>query len=66
MADQGGALELRAHCTRTASYFLDQVPREESQTHLPNALISPLPQEHVPLGAPGDLLQWGREVVHLG
>ena len=32
------------HCTRTARYFLDQVPLEESpSTPLPNTLISPLP-----------------------
>ena len=34
----------------TARYFSDQVPLEESpSTPLPNALISPLPKEHVPL-----------------
>ena len=38
------------HCARTARYFLDQVPPEESpSTPLPNTLISPLPQEHVAL-----------------
>ena len=48
--DCGGALALRAHCTRTARYFLHQVaPEEFPSTPLPNALISPLPQEHVPL-----------------
>ena len=50
----------------TARYVLDQVPTEEfPSTPLPNALISPLPQEHVPLQTLGDLLRWGWEVVHL-
>ena len=38
------ARTLRAHCTRTARYFLDQVALEESpSTPLPNAVMSPLP-----------------------
>ena len=54
------------HCVRTTRYFLDQVPPQESpSTPLPNALISTLPHEHVPLYTLGDLLQWGREVVNL-
>ena len=55
------------HCVHTVRYFLDQVPPEESpRTPLPNALISPLPQEHVPRPPSWETsFIGGWEVVHL-
>ena len=46
----GETLGAPLHCARTARYILDQAPpKEPPSTPLPNALVSPLPQEHVPL-----------------
>ena len=46
---RGGGKAATGHWGRpcTVRYFCDQVPHEESpSTPLPNALISPLPEEH--------------------